>query len=191
MVTNHNSKSKLSHQSTTWSPINYQLVEIHKKLTQLILMAYTAGIRYKYLKIFRLLFWGLSAELLGAIFSNDFSKGLNLLHPWYIKYTWNKKTFHSGFFFFWWWSEAYFTSDIWIYRAHGVYSSQYNIYGPAYLSIVQSQYRYCMIQYNAIFHTALRWLKQNINQCQITNYTPYLALWGVFCDDSMRKLTAL
>ena len=42
-------------------------------------------------------------------------------------------------------------------------------------------------QYNIIFHTALRWLKQNINQYQITMYIPYLVptggLWGVFCED--------
>ena len=47
--------------------------------------------------------------------------------------------------------------------------------------------RYNTVQYSAIFYTALHWLKQNINQCQITNYTPYLALtgelWGVFWED--------
>ena len=47
--------------------------------------------------------------------------------------------------------------------------------------------RYNAVQYNTIFHRALHWLKLNINQCQITNYTPYLALtsqlWGVFCED--------
>ena len=46
---------------------------------------------------------------------------------------------------------------------------------------------YNTVQYNTIFHTALCWQKQNINQCQITNYTPYLArvgeLWGRFCED--------
>ena len=30
---------------------------------------------------------------------------------------------------------------------------------------------YNTVQYNMIFHTALHWLKQNINQCQITPHT--------------------
>ena len=50
---------------------------------------------------------------------------------------------------------------------------------------------YNVIQYNTIFHTALGWLKQNINQRQITNYIPYLALtgelWGVICEDSVEN----
>ena len=33
--------------------------------------------------------------------------------------------------------------------------------------------RYNAVKYSMIFHTVLRWLKQNINQCQITNYSPY------------------
>ena len=45
--------------------------------------------------------------------------------------------------------------------------------------------RYNMVQHNMMFHTALHWMNQNINPCQITNYTPYIALmdelWGVFC----------
>ena len=44
------------------------------------------------------------------------------------------------------------------------------------------------VQYDIIFPMTLSWVKQNINQeCQITNYIPYLALtgelWGVFCED--------
>ena len=42
-----------------------------------------------------------------------------------------------------------------------------------------------------IFHTALHWLRQNINECQITNYTPYLTLtgelWGVICENSVEN----
>ena len=49
---------------------------------------------------------------------------------------------------------------------------------------------YNAVQYK-IFHTALHWLKQNINQCQIKNYTPYLALmgelWGAFCENSIEN----
>ena len=47
--------------------------------------------------------------------------------------------------------------------------------------------RYNAVQYNTTFNTALHRLGQDINQCEITNYTPYLALtgelWGVFCED--------
>ena len=47
------------------------------------------------------------------------------------------------------------------------------------------------VQYNTICHTALCWLDQNINQCQITNYTTYLALTGelsgVFCEDPVEN----
>ena len=52
-------------------------------------------------------------------------------------------------------------------------------------------YRYNSVQYNTMFPTALRWVKQNIKQCQITNHTPYIALtgklWGVFCEDSVEN----
>ena len=48
--------------------------------------------------------------------------------------------------------------------------------------------RYSAVQYNKIFHTALLWVKHDINQCQITKYTPYLALtgelWSEFCETS-------
>ena len=47
--------------------------------------------------------------------------------------------------------------------------------------------RYNAVKCNTIFNTALRWLKQYINQCQIASYNPYLTLtgelWGVFCED--------
>ena len=48
---------------------------------------------------------------------------------------------------------------------------------------------YNAVQYNTISHTALHWLKQNINQSWITNYNPYLdlmgELWGVFYEYSV------
>ena len=46
--------------------------------------------------------------------------------------------------------------------------------------------RYKAVQYNTMFHTALCWLKQNINQCQITNYHSG-DLWGVICEDSVEN----
>ena len=43
------------------------------------------------------------------------------------------------------------------------------------------------IQYNMILHTFLQFPRHNINQCESTNDSPYLALtcdlWGVFCED--------
>ena len=36
--------------------------------------------------------------------------------------------------------------------------------------------RYNAVQYYKLFHTALHWLKHILNQCQITNHTPYFTL---------------
>ena len=38
--------------------------------------------------------------------------------------------------------------------------------------------RYNTVQYNTIFHTTLRWLKQNINLRVKSQITPYNASWG-------------
>ena len=94
------------------------------------------------------------------------------------------------------WTVPNKTCTTWLHATCRLYSF-YTVWKIYLWKQCSVECRYNAVEYYKIFHTALHWLKHDINQCQITNCTPYLALtgeiWGTICEnckESDRVITA-